>query len=48
MGRAENPVRAVLNYASDYFLGNIPIVYVLTVVGLAPEGQPRCARSVYR
>jgi nickel-dependent lactate racemase len=39
MGRAENPVRAVLNYASDYFLGNIPIVYVLTVVGLAPEGH---------
>jgi nickel-dependent lactate racemase len=38
MGRAENPVRAVLNYASDQFLGNIPIVYVLTVVGLAPDG----------
>jgi nickel-dependent lactate racemase len=37
MGRAENPVRAVLNYASDQFLGNIPIVYVLTVVGLAPD-----------
>jgi nickel-dependent lactate racemase len=39
MGRAENPVRAVLNYASDRFLGNIPIVYVLTVVGLASEGR---------
>src|SRR5271156_1112284 len=39
MGRAENPVRAVLNYASDHFLGNIPIVYVLTVVGLASEGR---------
>jgi len=33
MGRAENPVRAVLNYASDHFLKHIPIVYVLTVVG---------------
>lgn len=33
MGRAENPVRNILNYASDRFLGNIPIVYVLTVVG---------------
>ncbi|HMD77928.1 MAG TPA: lactate racemase domain-containing protein [Terracidiphilus sp.] len=33
MGRAENPVRSVLNYASDRFLRNLPIVYVLTVVG---------------
>jgi nickel-dependent lactate racemase len=33
MGRAENPVRNVLNYASDRFLRNLPIVYVLTVVG---------------
>ena len=39
MGRAENPVRAVLNYASDRFLSNIPIVYVLTVVGLSPDGS---------
>jgi len=33
MGRAENPVRNVLNYASDHFLRNLPIVYVLTVIG---------------
>jgi nickel-dependent lactate racemase len=33
MGRAENPVRNVLNYASDRFLKHLPIVYVLTVVG---------------
>jgi nickel-dependent lactate racemase len=33
MGRAENPVRNILNYASDRFLRNVPIVYVLTVVG---------------
>jgi nickel-dependent lactate racemase len=39
MGRAENPVRAVLNYASEKFLANIPIVYVLTVVGLAADGS---------
>ena len=38
MGRAENPVRAVLNYATDRFLSKIPIVYVLTVVGLAADG----------
>ncbi len=33
MGRAENPVRNVLNYASDHFLRHLPLVYVLTVVG---------------
>ncbi|HEY6303858.1 MAG TPA: lactate racemase domain-containing protein [Terriglobales bacterium] len=33
MGCAENPVRNVLNYASDHFLQHLPIVYVLTVVG---------------
>jgi len=33
MGRAENPVRNVLNYASDHFLRDLPIVYVLTVIG---------------
>src|SRR3569833_1991703 len=38
MGRAENPVRAVLNYASDKFLRNLPIVYVQTVVGRAADG----------
>jgi nickel-dependent lactate racemase len=40
MGRAENPVRCVLNYASDHFLGQIPIVYVLTVVGPNANGKP--------
>lgn len=39
MGRAENPVRAVLNYASDQFLKDIPIVYVLTVVGREEDGS---------
>jgi nickel-dependent lactate racemase len=38
MGRAENPVRCVLNYASDHFLGHLPIVYVLTVVGVRGSG----------
>jgi nickel-dependent lactate racemase len=39
MGRAENPVRAVLNYASDRFLNHIPIVYVLTVVSMTDDGR---------
>jgi nickel-dependent lactate racemase len=38
MGRAENPVRAVLNYASDQFLRELPIVYVQTVVGRRADG----------
>ncbi|HTB97959.1 MAG TPA: lactate racemase domain-containing protein [Terracidiphilus sp.] len=38
MGRADNPVRAVLNYAADRFLKGMPIVYVLTVVGRKPDG----------
>ena len=38
MGRAEIPVRNVLNYASDHFLRHLPIVYVLTVVGRKADG----------
>src|SRR4029077_10632401 len=39
MGRAENPVRNVLNCAADRFLRHLPIVYVLTVIGrTADEG----------
>ena len=33
MGRANTPVRQVLNYASDNFANELPIVYVLTVIG---------------
>jgi nickel-dependent lactate racemase len=33
MGRADTPVRKVLNYASDKFAQDLPIVYVLTVIG---------------
>jgi len=39
MGRAENPVRNVLNYAEDHFLCDLPLVYVLTVVGKQPDGR---------
>jgi nickel-dependent lactate racemase len=39
MGRAENPVRRVLNYAADHFLRDTPIVYVLTVIGRTEEGR---------
>ena len=38
MGRADNPVRSVLNYADEHFLRHLPIVYVLTVVGRRADG----------
>jgi nickel-dependent lactate racemase len=39
MGRAENPVRNVVNYAADHFLHHLPIVYVLTVVSRTMSGS---------
>ena len=39
MGRADTPVRSVLNYASDHFAKNLPIVYVQTVVGKNDAGN---------
>jgi hypothetical protein len=39
MGRADTPVRQVLNYASDNFARELPIIYALTVVSLAEDGQ---------
>ena len=39
MGRAETPVRKVLNYASDNFANHLPIVYVQTVVGKDTDGK---------
>jgi nickel-dependent lactate racemase len=38
MGRADNPVRRVLNYASEHFATGLPVIYVLTVVSPDPEG----------
>ncbi|MEN6324064.1 MAG: lactate racemase domain-containing protein [Proteiniphilum sp.] len=39
MGRADTPVRRVFNYATEKFLKNLPIVYVLTVVGVNEKGE---------
>jgi nickel-dependent lactate racemase len=38
MGRADNPVRRVLDYAASHFLVDLPIVYVLTVVSRNTSG----------
>ena len=39
MGRADTPVRRVLNYASDHFATQLPIVYAQTVVSKNASGQ---------
>ena len=39
MGRADTPVRKVLNYASEHFANELPIVYILTVVGKSETGE---------
>lgn len=33
LGRADNPVRRLYNYAEDHFLHDLPILYILTVLG---------------
>ena len=39
MGRSDTPVRKIFNYASEHFANHLPIVYVLTVVGVNKEGR---------
>jgi nickel-dependent lactate racemase len=39
MGRADTPVRRVLNYASDHFAKHLPIVYVQTVLSKNELGR---------
>jgi len=39
MGRADSPVRRVLDYAADRFLHDWPLVYVLTVIGRQQDGK---------
>jgi nickel-dependent lactate racemase len=46
MGRADTPVRRLLNCAADRFLKDVPIVYVLTVVSNDAAGNP-VARGMF-
>ncbi|MCF7955516.1 MAG: lactate racemase domain-containing protein [Phycisphaerae bacterium] len=39
MGRADTPVRQVLNYASDHFAKSLPIIYVQTVIEATENGR---------
>lgn len=46
MGRIDSPVRQVLDYASRHFAADLPILYVLTVIGSDESGQS-CVRGLY-
>ena len=46
MGRADNPIRRILNYASEQFARHLPVVYVHTVVSADSKGQP-VARGLF-
>jgi nickel-dependent lactate racemase len=46
MGRADTPVRRVLNYASEHFAKHLPIMYVLTVVTRGNDGKLK-VRGLY-
>ncbi len=39
MGHADNPVRQLLNYASEHFINHLPVVYVQTVIGRDDSGR---------
>jgi len=39
MGRANTPVRKVLNYASENFASDLPVLYILTVVSEDEKGN---------
>src|SRR5208282_6854336 len=46
MGRANTPVRRILNYASEHFIKHLPIVDVHTVVGNDAKGR-LCVRGLF-
>src|SRR6056297_31238 len=39
MGRMKTPVRELMNYASEHFAQDLPVVYVLTVVAVEEDGS---------
>jgi nickel-dependent lactate racemase len=39
MGRADTPLRRILNYAQDHFCRHLPLVFVLTVIGPRGDGS---------
>lgn len=39
MGKADTPVRRLLNYASENFIRELPVVYIQTVIGRDDDGK---------
>jgi len=39
MGKAQNPVRSLLNYASSHFIPHLPVIYILTVIAKDNNGN---------
>lgn len=42
MGHRDSPVRKVLNYASDHFAKELPLLYALTVISPDEQGNLHC------
>ncbi len=38
MGRANTPLRRILNYAQEHFCKHLPLVFILTVIGYRADG----------
>ncbi len=47
MGRTQTPVRRIFNYASHHFAKHLPILYILTVVGMDNEDGTLKVRGLY-
>jgi len=47
MGRADTPLRLILNYAADHFLKEIPVLYVLTVRGRDTSSGELVTRGLF-
>jgi nickel-dependent lactate racemase len=41
MGRGASPVRKVLNHAAETFLGGLPIIHVITVIGMDENNRQK-------
>lgn len=39
MGRSDTPLRRILHYAQDHFCTHLPLLFVLTVIGLDAQGE---------
>ncbi|MGQ9620891.1 MAG: lactate racemase domain-containing protein [Bacteroidales bacterium] len=46
LGKPDNPVRQLLNYAASKYLNDLPVIYVLTVIGHDETGK-LVARGLY-